>query len=171
MIRTLNGCRVSARLLAQSRPAVAADIVKSVNLPAPSVHDDETLSCHLLDEIIARPGNLTLVPHANPLCGKDLRLFFREHFRRNKVTLRQRRRAGGKSFSRFAKCSDWIRRCLGWHVGNAPTQSCRRQRLPQESFAAIRQADAPALQSRAGEQSHTISARPDESRASRRDCS
>ena len=61
MIGTLNDCEVSARVLAQSRSAVAANIIKSANVPTLIAHDDETLPRYLLTKVIPCPGELALV--------------------------------------------------------------------------------------------------------------
>ena len=82
---------------------MAANIVKSMHCALLIAHHDKALTRHLLNKVIARPGELALVPHANPVPGKDLRLFLRENFRRNKVTLRQRPCARGKAFGRLAE--------------------------------------------------------------------
>jgi hypothetical protein len=82
---------------------MAANIVKSMHCALLIAHYDKALTCYLLNKEIARPGELALVPHANPLLGKDLRLFLNENFRRNKVTLRQRPGTGGKAFGRLAE--------------------------------------------------------------------
>ena len=67
MIRTLNRRRVSACLFAQPRPAMPADIVKAAHLRCLIPHDDQTLPRHFLDKIVARLGDLTLMPDTDPL--------------------------------------------------------------------------------------------------------
>ena len=132
VIWTLDRRAMPARLLAQPRPSVAANIVKSTHCALLIAHHDEALTRHLLNEVIPRPGELALVPHAHPVPGKDLRLFLRENFWRNKVTLRQRPRARGKAFGRLAED-----RLLESQAASAML-ACRlgaRQRLLQTSFA------------------------------------
>ena len=68
------------------------------------------LTRHLLNKVIPRPGELALVPHADPAPGKIFASFLRENFRRNKVTLRQRPRARAKAFGRLAEGRCWSRR-------------------------------------------------------------
>jgi hypothetical protein len=82
---------------------MTANIMKSMHRALLIAHHDKALTRHLLNKVIPRPGELTLVPHANPVPSKDLRLFLRENLRRNKVTLRQRPGARGKAFGRLTE--------------------------------------------------------------------
>jgi len=131
VIWTLDRCAMPARLLAQPRPSVAANIVKSTHCALLIAHHDKAFTRHLLNEVIPRPGELALVPHAHPVPGKNLRLFLRENFRRNKVTLRQRPRARGKAFGRLAEDRCWSRglhpRCS--HVASARVNGCCKHHL------------------------------------------
>jgi hypothetical protein len=70
--------------------------------------------------------------------GKDFRLFFREHFRRDKVTLRQRRRAGGKvsavlrnAVMEFVVASGGMSATL--QRSRAGVNGCRKNHLPPSS--------------------------------------
>ena len=103
VIWTLDRRAMATRLLTQPSSSMAANVVKSMHCALLIAHHDKALTCYLLNKEIARPGELALVPHANPVLGKDLRLFLRENFRRNKVTLRQRPCASGKAFGGLAE--------------------------------------------------------------------
>src|SRR5437879_5846028 len=74
-------------LLAEPSSVVSADIVESTNIALLIAQNDQTFTRHLLHEIIAGLGELTLMPYAEPLSGKNVLLFFRENLRRNEVTL------------------------------------------------------------------------------------
>ena len=103
MIRALDRAEVSACLFTQPRPAMSADIVKAVNLASSIPHDDQTFAPDHLNEIITRLGDLTLMPDADPLPRKNLRLFFGENLRRNKVLLRESSCPGNKGLDRFTE--------------------------------------------------------------------
>ena len=82
MIWALEGlAQVAALLLADPGPAMAADIVESPHSPFLLAQNDQTFTHDFLHEIIARLRELALMPHAQPLSGKNTFLFLRKNFR------------------------------------------------------------------------------------------
>src|SRR5258707_14285642 len=71
VIGTLNSGRVSGWFLTQPRPAVATDIVKTAHAPAFITHNNQAFTRYLLDKIISRSSDLTLMPHQDPLLRKN----------------------------------------------------------------------------------------------------
>src|SRR5882672_4576927 len=63
--------QLAGSFFANPRPAVAADIVESALFPAVIAQNDQTFPHDLRDKIIAWPRYLALVPHAQPLNGKN----------------------------------------------------------------------------------------------------
>src|SRR3954469_8684217 len=103
MIWTLDRAHMSAGFFTQARSAMSADIVEAVNLANSITDDNHTLSCDHLKKKIPRLGDLALMPDADPLPGKNLRLFLSENLRRGEVRLRESSRPGNKGLDRFAE--------------------------------------------------------------------
>src|SRR6267154_927884 len=94
---------MSGLLLAQSRPAMPANVIKSPNLPVLVPSNDQRFAGNFRNKKIARLRDLALMPHQHPLPRKNLLLFRLKDFPRNKIFLRQRRRARGEVLWRLAK--------------------------------------------------------------------
>ena len=80
-----------------------ANVVKAAEHFALGAREKEALARYLLNEVIARLSDLTLMADTEPLAGENPSPFFSKNFRRYEVALRQSLRAGGESFSRLAK--------------------------------------------------------------------
>src|SRR5437868_12835555 len=72
--------------------------------PAFVPDNDQTFAGYFRDKVITRLWNLTLVSNQHPLPGKNLLLFLRKNFRRNKVTLRERLCSSLERLGRLTKC-------------------------------------------------------------------
>ena len=82
VIRTSNRlAQLSRFVLAQSRAAMAADIVECAHFAVLIAQNDETFAPCLLRQIGACAGDLTLMPDHEPLIGKNPLLFFRKNLR------------------------------------------------------------------------------------------
>jgi hypothetical protein len=80
-----------------------ANIVKAAEHFALGAREENALARHLLNEVIARLRNLTLVTGTDPLAGENFGSFLGKNFRRNEIALGQSSRAGGESLNRLAK--------------------------------------------------------------------
>ena len=65
--------------------------------------DDQAFACNRGQEKVSRLFQLALMPDQNPLLRENLFLFRGENFRRNKILLRKRLRAGNKRFRGLTK--------------------------------------------------------------------
>src|SRR5262245_58115397 len=82
VIRTANRLAQLAGIsLAKSRPAVAADVVISPDFAVLVAQEDQALTHHLLHEIITCPGDLALMPHAQPARVENALPFCRKNLR------------------------------------------------------------------------------------------
>src|SRR6185436_10924264 len=80
-----------------------ANVVKSPNRTTLLATNNEAFARDFLQEIVAWGRNLILMPHTQPLRGKDPLQLERENFRGNEITLRQGFCAGREGLSRSAK--------------------------------------------------------------------
>ena len=72
MIRALNRLvELAALFLAQTRAAMAADIVESAHFSLLIPQNDQAFTRHLRHEIITRLRQFTLMAHAQPSAGKN----------------------------------------------------------------------------------------------------
>src|SRR2546426_10956685 len=82
MVRALDRLvQPAAFYLAEPRPAMAADIVETTDFALLIPQNDETFARRVRGKIIPTGRDLILVPHAQPLRGKDTLLFFRKNLR------------------------------------------------------------------------------------------
>jgi len=98
---------MSVFFFTQSRPAVPANVVKSADLLFLVSNNNERFAGNILDKKISGLRNLTLMSHLHPSTRKNSFLFLRKDFRRNKILLRQGRRANRQrilSLSRRGVC-------------------------------------------------------------------
>src|SRR5262245_35699857 len=95
---------LAALFLAQSRAAVAADVVERPRFSLPIAQEDQTFTHEVLDKILTRPSDLALMPETEPLAEKDPLPLVGENILRNKIVLGQSPGAGAKTLRRFASC-------------------------------------------------------------------
>src|SRR6185503_14684779 len=104
MIRTLQRLpEPSFCVLAQSRPAVPADVIKCAGFARLVPQNNQALTRDISQEVVAALSNFTLMSNAQPMIRKDSRLFQLKYFGRDQEALWQGFGAGGKSLARFSK--------------------------------------------------------------------
>jgi hypothetical protein len=72
---------VSAFIFLKPRAAMTANIVKTADHRSSIPNDDQTFACDVSGEIIAAFCDLTLMPHQDPLRGKNLPLLLGKNLR------------------------------------------------------------------------------------------
>ena len=78
---------------------MTTDIVERADVILLVAQNDQAFAGYLGQKIITGPRDLALMPHQNPVTGKNLALLLGKDFARNKITLRQRLRPSRRSSS------------------------------------------------------------------------
>jgi len=107
---------------AESRSAVAANVVKGADRGSLIFRDDQTFTGYLRKEIVAGLGELALMPYQHPIGREYLLQLYSKNLRGNKIALRQGLRARLKSRSRFAKARS-VSRLGHRHFGNCMSRA------------------------------------------------
>src|SRR5438067_6024697 len=109
VIRTLHRRgQLSVPVFNEATSAMAAHVVKAMDLSAFIPDNDQALAGDLCSKIITGFCDLTLMANQHPLLGENLLLLFGEYGRRNEIPLWQSLRTRFESLCRFAEL--W--RCL-----------------------------------------------------------
>jgi hypothetical protein len=128
VIRTLDRSgQLSVSVFDEATSAVAANVVKPMDLSAFIADNNQALARDLCGKIITGFCDLTLVPDQHPLLGENLLLLFGEYGRRNEIPLGQRLCPSLKSFGRFVKYSRPFR-YYSWHRANSATHASASMR-------------------------------------------
>src|SRR5262245_57637305 len=105
MIRALDRLpKLTGCSLAQPRPTMTADIVKSTDRAFLIAENNQALSQDVGYKKVTCRGDLTLMPDAQPLSGKNALPFLRKDRVGDKVILRESSGAGSEGLDRFAEC-------------------------------------------------------------------
>ncbi len=87
VIRTLNCGGMAALIFPEPRPAMTANVVKGADRRSFIPDDDQTFARDFRNKIITGSCDLVLMPNQHPLLGKNLLLFLRKNFGRDKIAL------------------------------------------------------------------------------------